>query len=293
MYGRRSLHLPLFRENLGKNSLNSDSKLESIEEEIHSKRENMEGNPNDLQNQTVDQNARRMKIREYSDPSESQAYTRISAPLAENITFRIDPHMLQLLPTFYGRFNEEPYDFLEEFTDICMSYNYSGVSQEHLKMRVFPFALKDRAKDWFKSIGQEFRSWSEIEKCFLKKFYSFGKTNALRRAIRDFSQGNDSFSEAWERFMALTRRCPHHGIPSWELVQTFYGGLNDNERNMVDIDSGGNFVETYADESMEFMEKLVDNWAYQQSFSNNGKNSGQKRGGIIDVKAVEPEYRLD
>ena len=71
MYGRRSLHLPLFRENLGKNSLNSDSKLESIEEEIHSKRENMEGNPNDLQNQTVDQNARRMKIREYSDPSES------------------------------------------------------------------------------------------------------------------------------------------------------------------------------------------------------------------------------
>ena len=93
--------------------------------------------------------------------------------------------------------------------------------------------------------------------------------------------------------MALTRRCPHHGIPSWELVQTFYRGLNDNERNMVDIASGGNFVETYADESMEFMEKLVDNWAYQKSFSNNGKNSGQKRGEIIDVKAVEPEYRLD
>ena len=92
-----------------------------------------------------------------------------------------------------------------------------------------------------------------------QKLYSFGKTNALRRAIRDFSQGNDSFSEAWERFMALTRRCPHHGIPSWELVQTFYGGLNDNERNMMDIASGGNFVETYADESMEFMEKLVDN----------------------------------
>ena len=93
--------------------------------------------------------------------------------------------------------------------------------------------------------------------------------------------------------MALKRRCPHHGIPSWELVQTFFGGLNDNERNMVDIASGGNFVETYADESMEFMEKLVDNWAYQQSFSNNGKNIGPKHGGIIDVKVVELEYRLD
>ena len=29
--------------------------------------------------------------------------------------------------------------------------------------------------------------------------------------------------------MALNRRCPRHGIPSWELVQTFYAGLNDNE----------------------------------------------------------------
>ena len=160
-------------------------------------------------------------------------------------------------------------------------------------MRIFPLALKDKAKEWFKSVGQECTSWSEMEKCFLRKFYPFGKTNALRRAIREFTQGNDNLSEAWERFMALTRRCPHHGIPSWELVQTFYGSLNDNERNMVDIASGGTFVETYADESMQFMERLVENWAYQQSFSNNGRNSAPKRGGLIDVRSVEPEYRMD
>ena len=35
--------------------------------------------------------------------------------------------------------------------------------------------------------------------------------------------------------MALTRRCSHHDILSWELVQIFYGDLNDNEQNMVDI----------------------------------------------------------
>ena len=49
----------------------------------------------------------------------------------------------------------------------------------------------------------------------------------------------------------------------------------------------------HADESMQFMERLVENWAYQQSFSKNGRNSAPKRGGFIDVRSVEPEYCMD
>ena len=33
-------------------------------------------------------------------------------------------------------------EFLEELIDICMTYNYLGVAQEHLKMRIFPQELK-------------------------------------------------------------------------------------------------------------------------------------------------------
>ena len=52
-------------------------------------------------------------------------------------------------------------------------------------MQKFPLALKDKAKKWFKSVGQEFTPWSDIEKCFLRKFYSFGKTDAFSKAIRN------------------------------------------------------------------------------------------------------------
>ena len=89
-----------------------------------------------------------MKLRECSNPSKNQTYTRISAYLANNMSSRLNPHMLQLLPMFYGRFNEEPYEFLEEFIDRCMNYNYPQVSQEHLKTKIFPLALKDKAKGW-------------------------------------------------------------------------------------------------------------------------------------------------
>ena len=36
---------------------------------------------------------------------------------------------------------------------------------------------------------------------------------------------------------------------------------------MVNIASGGTFVETYADESMKFIKTFVENWDYKQSFS--------------------------
>ena len=62
---------------------------------------------------------------------------------------------------------------------------------------------------------------------------------------------------------------------------------------MVDINNGSTFVETYADEFMQFMERLVENWAYQQGFSNNYKNSAPKRRGLIDVRSIELEYHMD
>ena len=46
----------------------------------------MEEIPNQNQNCHVDQVVRRMKLREYFDPTESQSYTRISAPLDDNVS---------------------------------------------------------------------------------------------------------------------------------------------------------------------------------------------------------------
>ena len=95
----------------------------------------------------------KMKLREYFHPSKCQTYTRISAPLYDNVSYKINPHMLQLLPTLYGRFNDKPYEFLEVFTNISVE-----VFQEHLNVRIFPLELKDKAREWFKSVGQEFTS---------------------------------------------------------------------------------------------------------------------------------------
>ena len=81
----------------------------------------------------------------------------------------IDPHILQLLSTFYERSNEEPYEFLDEFIDICMTNNIPRVPKEYLKRRIFHLGLKDKAKEWLKPAGQEFTSLSELKKRIFKK----------------------------------------------------------------------------------------------------------------------------
>ena len=86
------------------------------------------------------------------------------------------------------------------------------MSNQILKMKVFPQTLKDRAKDWFRNLGLKFESWDEIEDFFLKKFYSSGKTKIFRQATQGFRQGDEAFSEAWERFMDFSRQCPLHGF---------------------------------------------------------------------------------
>ena len=89
---------------------------------------------NQNQNYIIDQAIKRMKQREHSNPLESQTYTRISY---DNVLFKINPHMLQFLPTFYGRFNEEIYEFLEEFIYICTIHTYPIVSKRFWEWEYF------------------------------------------------------------------------------------------------------------------------------------------------------------
>ena len=87
---------------------------------------------------------------------------------------------------------------------------------------LLPFMLKERAKEWFFTLGREFASWRDMEDAFLRKYYSVGKTSAVRHAIREFSQGlGEVFYEAWERLRDLLRQCLHHGIPKHEITHIF------------------------------------------------------------------------
>jgi hypothetical protein len=55
-----------------------------------------------------------------------------------------------------------------------------------------------KAKQWFYANKEVVSTW-ECSNAFLTKFFSLGKTNALRNEISSFQQlMNETIAEAWE-----------------------------------------------------------------------------------------------
>jgi hypothetical protein len=77
-------------------------------------------------------------------------YTTPSCLWLPDITathYEIKPSTIQSLSTFLELTHQNPYDFfLSEFQTICSTIQLTGFTKDALKMRLFIFALKDRAK---------------------------------------------------------------------------------------------------------------------------------------------------
>ena len=98
---------------------------------------------------------------------------------------------------------------------MCEFNEFHNVPSETAKMCFFPFTLKERAKEWFFTLGRDFDSWRDMKDTFLRKDYSVGKTSVVRCAIQELGE---VFYGAWERLRDLLRQCPHHGIPKHEIT---------------------------------------------------------------------------
>ncbi|CAN6455268.1 unnamed protein product [Victoria cruziana] len=138
-----------------------------------------------------------------------------------------------MLPSFHRLATEDPYKHLDEFLDVCTTVKIRHVDDGALRLRLFPFSPNDRARDWLKSLppSVSIATWEDLQREFLKKYFPIGKTNHYRRVISLFSAlEGESFHQAWKRMKDLLRKCPHHQIPRWQVLQGFYDGLTEAHR---------------------------------------------------------------
>ena len=99
--------------------------------------------------------------------------------------------------------------------EICDTIKINGVSDDAIRLRLFLFSLKDKAKVWLNSkVLNSFTTWTALIQAFLSKYFPPNKTAKLRNDITNFVQLTDeSLYEAWKRYKDLQRKCPHHGLP--------------------------------------------------------------------------------
>ncbi|CAN6445586.1 unnamed protein product [Victoria cruziana] len=189
-----------------------------------------------------------------------------------------------MLPSFHGLENEDPYRHLDEFLDIYATVRISHIEDDALRLQLFPFSLKEKAKHWFKSLPTSVRiaTWDDLQNEFLKKYFPISKTNHFRKAITTFSAlEGETFHQAWERMKELLRRCPHHQIPRWQILQGFYDGLTEAHRQTIDSSCGGYLMLKSEEDAWMLFDTLSENSLHSTGSSTSRQQAGKR--GVLDI----------
>jgi hypothetical protein len=134
------------------------------------------------------------------------------------------------------------------------------VTQDAVRLHLFPFSLLGKAKQWFYSSNDAVSTYEKCSNAFLAKFFPLGKANALRNKISGFQQLMDeTITEAWERLQDYIAAWPHHGMEEWFIIQSIYHGLIHSAQENIDATVGGCFFVLSIEEAHKLVEKMASN----------------------------------
>jgi hypothetical protein len=185
--------------------------------------------------------------------------TPIAPPVPEANFYEIKPALLNLVmkEQFSDASTDDAAAHLNNFIELCEMQKYKDVYGDIIKLKLFPFSLRGRAKDWLLSLPRNsIDSWDKCKDAFIGKYYPPAKIIALRSDIIKYRQfDNGHVVQAWERMKSMIKNCLTHGLTTWMIIQTFYAGLNFSSRNILDSAAGGTFMSI----TLGAATKLLDN----------------------------------
>src|SRR3954470_23090725 len=93
---------------------------------------------------------------------------------------------------------------------------YKDIDGDIIKLKLFPFSLRGKDKQWLLSLPRNsIDSSIKCKDAFIGKYYPPAKIISMRSEIMKFKQlDNEHVAQAWERMKSLVKNCPTHGLTS-------------------------------------------------------------------------------
>ncbi|CAM8925383.1 unnamed protein product [Rhodiola kirilowii] len=227
----------------------------------------------------------RRALKDYAIPTAYGYRSPIQLPTVDNRDFDLKTSTIQMVQSnqFSGRDNEDPNSHLTSFLEVFATFKINGISEDAKLLRLFPFSLTGRARDWLRSqTPDSFTTWEELAVAFLNKYFPPSKTAHYRSQITNFVQmDGEMLYEAWERYKEYQRLCPHHNLDDLLLFHTFYQGVDGNSRLALDTASGGAIMDLAPHEAFAVIEKITKNYFMWGSERGNPRRRNERH----EVKA--------
>ena len=130
------------------------------------------------------------KLEEFATPKNDYLRTPITQPAIAAEDYEIKPHYLSLVQhnQFGGSAVEDAGMHLNTFTEICDMMCIKDVDLDAVKLHLFPFSLRVRAKELLLSLLKNtIASWVEGTSLFMTKFFppaKIGRASCRGRVLR-------------------------------------------------------------------------------------------------------------
>nr|GEV69921.1 reverse transcriptase domain-containing protein [Tanacetum cinerariifolium] len=127
---------------------------------------------------------------------------------------------------------------------IQQSIKVNGVTDDALRLYLFPHSLTHHATAWFDRLPRNsINTFKQMAKMFLGKYFPPSMVTKLRNEITNFSQRpNESIFEVWERYKLSINQCPNYNMLPVTQIDTFYTGLTLRHRDTINVAAGGTFM---------------------------------------------------
>ncbi|KAL4281391.1 hypothetical protein GQ457_03G018090 [Hibiscus cannabinus] len=153
-------------------------------------------------------NARSMAIRDHLTPILDDLNPGIVAPEIQAAHVELKLVMFNMLNSI-GQFGGSPHkdarQYIRSFLEVCDAFRQQGVHEDVLKLNLFPYSLRDRARAWQSGVpAGSMESWADLCCSFLMRYNPPNMHTQLRNDIASFRQADDeSMYECWDRYKGL------------------------------------------------------------------------------------------
>nr|GEU85339.1 reverse transcriptase domain-containing protein [Tanacetum cinerariifolium] len=160
---------------------------------------------------------------------------------------------------FHGLPGDDANKHLDKFLHVTQSIKVNGVTDDALRLYLFPHSLTHHATAWFDCLPRNsINTFEQMAKMFLRKYFPPSMVTKLRNEITKFRQRPDeSLFEAWERYKILIDRCPNHNMLPVTQIDTFYNGLTLRHRDTINAAAGGTLMKRRAEECYDLIKNMT------------------------------------